>query len=765
MAHVADLPEDQLSSLELNNLIAKELSPSYDMEATLLAATYAPFTENSEKHVWRLHQPTEPRKCQLLQSAKEKLSSAARQKIVEEPSQPTMRQTASNHQERSLSAGSTRSNSRDQTPNRRRKISISDLGPMTTVQENLMDSREFRPVKEYRLQEADQKLPATIPGYLPVHRRSISVPGDSGRQRVFSGSIPSCASSLVLCENSALSPTKHGSTTQTRAISSRDNFFSDDDDEVDEDDEDDRDDEDEEALEPLTEQKPYSSYNKSRSASPQHPISPRSLAPLDFPVSTSAQLQRFNELSSMSLMHSRSEDDSYDIPPDVPPKPARITVGSPCSRDLPYTPMSSSVSSMLSASTARTSVSNTPPSALPYLQYPLEGRSLPKPPPCFWSVPEDRSPPRPWNGTSLPKAKSSPNSGHMGHSRCGSDAPIEFKQRHERALHLGPQHGHRRYDSESAASIVDRGRLQHRCPPPGFSRGTGPDDNRSPSNARPTASHKAYSSSCSSRPPQPPAARDRRAEEQRAFEHLPSGHPASSAPAHLPPREIQSLHKQALGQAARFQVLCTKDVEALSRELAALDERCEYLRKAHHSLRAGRRNLHERICSSLRSPPPPSHESHESLLLLLRQTEALSELDASIDDWVATLELADNRRTRVRQKLLEHVAAALLMLAPPSPSLEPEPEIDSRRKQEEHELASSSSSSFSSTRSPSRSRGQQQQQQKQQRAKSARTEYSIQIYADGELALLMADVESEIQPYEGMSGTLQTLRRAGRLSD
>lgn len=36
----------------------------------------------------------------------------------------------------------------------------------------------------------------------------------------------------------------------------------------------------------------------------------------------------------------------------------------------------------------------------------------------------------------------------------------------------------------------------------------------------------------------------------------------------------------------------------------------------------------------------------------------MAELDASIDDWVTKLEQAENRRTRVRQKLLEHVAAA-----------------------------------------------------------------------------------------------------------
>ena len=43
---------------------------------------------------------------------------------------------------------------------------------------------------------------------------------------------------------------------------------------------------------------------------------------------------------------------------------------------------------------------------------------------------------------------------------------------------------------------------------------------------------------------------------------------------------------------------------------------------------------------------------------MLKQEETVAELDTSIDEWVNKLERAENRRTRVRQKLLEHVAAA-----------------------------------------------------------------------------------------------------------
>ncbi|KAK3995049.1 Up-regulated during septation-domain-containing protein [Cladorrhinum sp. PSN332] len=149
--------------------------------------------------------------------------------------------------------------------------------------------------------------------------------------------------------------------------------------------------------------------------------------------------------------------------------------------------------------------------------------------------------------------------------------------------------------------------------------------------------------------------------ERRAFEQLPKGWKASEAVNMLSPSEVASLHKQALGQAARFEVLRKQDVDNLSRELRHLDERTEYLRRTYTSLRAGRRNLHTRICQYLRSPRTAKF-SHESML---KQEEALAELDMSIDDWVNKLEQAENRRTRVRQKLLEHVAAAATLAVSP----------------------------------------------------------------------------------------------------
>ncbi|CAM1501097.1 Fc.00g102590.m01.CDS01 [Cosmosporella sp. VM-42] len=192
---------------------------------------------------------------------------------------------------------------------------------------------------------------------------------------------------------------------------------------------------------------------------------------------------------------------------------------------------------------------------------------------------------------------------------------------------ITPARGHRRGASESSnSSIMDRGRPRKRSE---VRNNNGPLLKRVDSKRSKSA-------------------------ERKAFEHLPKGHRIADAAANIESSELAKLQKQAFGQVERFEVLRTEDVESLSKELRHLDERTEYLRRTYNSLRTGRRNLHSRICQYLRSPRVAKF-SHDSML---KQEEALAELDASIDDWVIKLEQADNRRTRVRQKLLEHVAAA-----------------------------------------------------------------------------------------------------------
>ncbi|KAK0109331.1 hypothetical protein ONS96_003150 [Cadophora gregata f. sp. sojae] len=681
-----------------------------------------PSNDDSEKYVWRMHQPTEPRKYQLFPAAKEKLSIAAGQKNgdTESSQSTTMGQSGTNEKDRSLLTNALRLGlkQKEQPLSRRRKPSMpTELGPMTTVQEVAMDS-------------------PTIPGRPPLHERSISAPGNSWRQHVFGESMLSCISGPALDENAemAISPDS-GSNGQAQANIQLDSQVFDD----------------EDTSQPLPAPTSYSFRNKSRSASPkQQPLSPKSLAPLVIPQSSSSQSQRLTRQSSNSRMRSRSGSGSCGTPPDVPPKSARMKEGSPHPRASPYTPMSGSSSSLLSASTAATSLSTTPntPFALP--QFPQEGRSSPKPLPNPQFPLEGRSSPRPWNGTSCSPVTSSTTLGHMCHTKSSSDA-AQHSLSHQRSFPVGPTlKGHRRHESESSASIMDRGRPKKRSPSEG-SPVKRSSSKRSPS--IPASTGNPPSRTQTQSPTNSP--RDR-SEEQRAFEHLPTGHSATTAHTHLPSSEIATLRKQAIGQASRFQVLCTKDVEGLSRELRALDERCEYLRKTHRSLRSGRRNLHERICTYLRSPRV-ARFSHESML---RQEEALSELDTSIDDWVSKLEQAENRRTRVRQKLLEHVAAALLMNPASSPTSEEAIGLllgngGAGSENVKAQVTSQAHAPNTPPRSPTKSSSPERLERVVEEVKvsspeaplrmSRRCVESIRIYADSDISALMADVEDEIK--------------------
>jgi len=105
--------------------------------------------------------------------------------------------------------------------------------------------------------------------------------------------------------------------------------------------------------------------------------------------------------------------------------------------------------------------------------------------------------------------------------------------------------------------------------------------------------------------------------------------------------------------------------------------------------------------------------SHESIL---KQEEALIELDLSIDDWATKLDQAENRRIRVRQKLLEHVAAAITLSTAPSTTV--------------------TNGEDTPPRSPDKLLSPEQQ--------NRRDVESIRIYADSDVYALLADVENEI---------------------
>lgn len=149
-----------------------------------------------------------------------------------------------------------------------------------------------------------------------------------------------------------------------------------------------------------------------------------------------------------------------------------------------------------------------------------------------------------------------------------------------------------------------------------------------------------------------------------------------------------------------------------------LDERYQYLRNTHKTLRSGRHSLHERMLNYLRSPGL-SIFCRESML---KQEEALAELDLSIDEWVAKLEQVEIRRYNIRQKLLEHVAASLILQTMSRP----------QELQERNSL-------LSPRETPTESNTEMDFRE------SIRVYADSKVYADAELCALLAEIEREMQ--------------------
>lgn len=177
-------------------------------------------------------------------------------------------------------------------------------------------------------------------------------------------------------------------------------------------------------------------------------------------------------------------------------------------------------------------------------------------------------------------------------------------------------------------------------------------------------------------------------------------------------------------------------------ELRSLDERCEYLRKTYGSLRAGRRNLHSRMIGYLRSPVSSSF-SRENIL---KQELALSELDISIDEWWCKWELAENRRSRVRQKLLEHIAAASMLKQQQQNAQVLPVQTESRQSLHVASQVNIAGSPQTPPRSPESACRPILENVRTLPLSPVRSDTeSIKIYADSEVWALLADIEQEME--------------------
>ncbi|MCJ1400289.1 hypothetical protein MMC11_003493 [Xylographa trunciseda] len=203
-----------------------------------------------------------------------------------------------------------------------------------------------------------------------------------------------------------------------------------------------------------------------------------------------------------------------------------------------------------------------------------------------------------------------------------------------------------------------------------------------------------------------------------AFGDLPNGVNNAKAVSVIPTDELRNLKTHAEASASAFRVLRETEVSDLSQELHILNERCEYLRKTYDSLREGRRGLHDRIFAYLSALRPATFAMEN----IIKQEDALVELDVSIDEWAIKLEHAKDRRYRIRQKLLEHVAAVAMLKMP------------------DQSRTNASAGAQTPPRSP----------EKLDRSFSSerRDVESIRVYADSGVASLLASIEKEL----GMMG-------------
>jgi hypothetical protein len=160
MAHIAACLLDSNAddfALSLNNYIAKALSPQASDESvcnhfnsscrwpklTLITRIQlgraSPSQEDKQPFVWRMHQAD--RKYQLFPSSGKQLPACPGKSLDPEQAFAHAMGQSNGEKEKTNPGAGLRIRIKEHNLNRRRKVSVPELGPMTTVQEVAMDSR------------------------------------------------------------------------------------------------------------------------------------------------------------------------------------------------------------------------------------------------------------------------------------------------------------------------------------------------------------------------------------------------------------------------------------------------------------------------------------------------------------------------------------------------------------------------------------------------------------------------------------------------
>lgn len=106
------------------------------------------------------------------------------------------------------------------------------------------------------------------------------------------------------------------------------------------------------------------------------------------------------------------------------------------------------------------------------------------------------------------------------------------------------------------------------------------------------------------------------------------------------------------------------------------------------------------------------------------------QLDRSIDEWVAKLEQVDNRRTRVRQMLLEHIAASLILSATYDTQSSKKEDVPAIQNEADIEVETLDIE-FNDVASVAR--------------ESIKIYADYGVYGDGDMADLLADIERQME--------------------
>lgn len=137
-------------------------------------------TEEQKPWVWRMMAQPETRKYQLFPREKQTTPSQSKGLDPEQAFALAMGQNGDKADKASVGTLRLRMKEHNLNLVRRRKVSVPELGPMTTVHESSMDSREcYKTTVSHA--RADSRL-ATIPGRPAFHERSASAPGNNWKQ-------------------------------------------------------------------------------------------------------------------------------------------------------------------------------------------------------------------------------------------------------------------------------------------------------------------------------------------------------------------------------------------------------------------------------------------------------------------------------------------------------------------------------------------------------------------------------------------------------